>query len=128
MITRRQAITRGAALAGTALALARSRDAAAAQGDVTGQGWQRSYSGGPEVRPARPGMPNRDYVPTITPGGATLPFKVVEDTKVFHLVAEEVEHTFAPGLRARCWGYNGSGRLGDGTTTNTRTPVVVQAP
>lgn len=107
MITRRQAITRGAALAGTALALARSRDAAAAQGDVTGQGWQRSYSGGPEVRPARPGMPNRDYVPTITPGGATLPFKVVEDTKVFHLVAEEVEHTFAPGLRARCWGYNG---------------------
>ena len=27
--------------------------------------------------------------------------------KVFHLVAEEVEHEFAPGLTARCWGYNG---------------------
>ena len=27
--------------------------------------------------------------------------------KVFHLVAEEVEHEFAPGLKAHCWGYNG---------------------
>jgi len=27
--------------------------------------------------------------------------------KVYHLVAEEVWHEFAPGLKARCWGYNG---------------------
>jgi FtsP/CotA-like multicopper oxidase with cupredoxin domain len=27
--------------------------------------------------------------------------------KVFHLVAGEVDHEFAPGLSARCWGYNG---------------------
>jgi len=28
--------------------------------------------------------------------------------KVGHLVAEPVDHEFAPGLRAECWGYNGS--------------------
>jgi FtsP/CotA-like multicopper oxidase with cupredoxin domain len=27
--------------------------------------------------------------------------------KVFHLVAGEVDHEFLPGLKARCWGYNG---------------------
>ena len=42
------------------------------------------------------------------------------------------EHTCAPstpllgdGLSARCWGYNGSGELGDGTTTTRLTPVEV---
>jgi FtsP/CotA-like multicopper oxidase with cupredoxin domain len=36
-----------------------------------------------------------------------LPWKVVDGVKVYHLIAEEVDHEFAPGLRARCWGYNG---------------------
>ncbi|MDZ4693594.1 MAG: copper oxidase [Deltaproteobacteria bacterium] len=43
-----------------------------------------------------------------TPNGATLPLRVVNGVKVGHLVAEEVDHEFAPGLRALCWGYNGS--------------------
>jgi FtsP/CotA-like multicopper oxidase with cupredoxin domain len=43
----------------------------------------------------------------ITPGGATLDYKVVEGTKVYHLIAEEVLHEFAPGLKAHCWGYSG---------------------
>jgi FtsP/CotA-like multicopper oxidase with cupredoxin domain len=43
----------------------------------------------------------------VTPDGSTLPFRVVEGVKIFHLVAQEVEHEFAPGLAARCWGYNG---------------------
>ncbi len=55
----------------------------------------------------RPGEPGRDYTPVITPDGAALPWKVVEGVKVFHLVAEEIEHEFAPGLKATCWGYNG---------------------
>ena len=54
-----------------------------------------------------PGEPGKDYTPVITPNGSTLPFKVVGGVKVFHLIAEEVDHEFAPGLRARCWGYNG---------------------
>ena len=33
--------------------------------------------------------------------------EIVDSVKVFHLVAEEVWHTFASGLKAKCWGYNG---------------------
>jgi hypothetical protein len=44
----------------------------------------------------------------VVPNGWTLPHRLVGGVKVFHLVAEEVEHEFAPGLRATCWGYNGS--------------------
>ena len=54
-----------------------------------------------------PGEPGKDYTPVITPNGSTLPYKVVEGVKVFHLVTEEVDHEFAPGLRAHCWGFNG---------------------
>ena len=43
----------------------------------------------------------------ITPNGTSLPWKRVDGVKVFHLIAEEVDHEFAPGLRATCWGYNG---------------------
>ncbi|MBX3379406.1 MAG: copper oxidase [Phycisphaeraceae bacterium] len=54
-----------------------------------------------------PGEPGRDYTPVVVPNGWTLPYQVVDGVKVFHLVAEEVEHEFAPGLKATCWGYNG---------------------
>ena len=54
-----------------------------------------------------PGESGKDYTPVITPNGSTLPYKVVGGVKVFHLIAEEVDHEFAPGLRARCWGFNG---------------------
>ena len=58
--------------------------------------------------PLPPGEPGKDYTPVVVPNGWTLPYKVVDGVKVFHLVAEEVYHEFAPGLRAHCWGYNGS--------------------
>jgi manganese oxidase len=54
-----------------------------------------------------PGEPGKDYSPVITLNGSTLPYKIVDGVKVFHLVAEEVDHEFAPGLRAHCWGFNG---------------------
>jgi len=44
----------------------------------------------------------------VTPNGTTLPFRVVDGVKVGHLIAQEIDHEFAPGLRALCWGYNGS--------------------
>ena len=44
---------------------------------------------------------------SIVPNGAALPFKVVDGVKVFHVIAEEVDHAFDSGLRAKCWGYNG---------------------
>ena len=104
-ITRRLAILGGATIGGAAVALA-SREAQAAAGPA--HKWEASYSGGPDSAAARsPGEAGRDYQPTVTPNGATLPWKVVDGVKVYHLVAEEVEHEFAPGLRALCWGYNG---------------------
>lgn len=45
--------------------------------------------------------------PVSTPDGSTLPYRVVDGVKVFHLIAEPVDHTFTRGLQARCWGYNG---------------------
>lgn len=104
-VTRREAVFAGAVVAGgAALLAARSAEAA----PVT-RSWEKSYSGGPLTRSANaPGAPGRDYTPTVTPGGGTLPFRVVDGVKVFHLTAQEVDHEFCPGLRARCWGYNGS--------------------
>ena len=44
----------------------------------------------------------------VTPNGSTLPLRDVGGVKVGHLVAEEFDNEFAPGLKALCWGYNGS--------------------
>lgn len=43
-----------------------------------------------------------------TLNGWTLPFRMVDGVKEFHLIAEEVDHEFAPGSKAKCWGYNGT--------------------
>ena len=53
------------------------------------------------------GVPGQDYLPTVTPNSVALPHRVVNGAKVFHLIAEDVEHEFAPGMKAHCWGYNG---------------------
>ncbi len=47
------------------------------------------------------------YVPVETPNGVTLPWKMEKGVKVFHLVAEQVDREFAPGMIVKCWGYNG---------------------
>ena len=43
----------------------------------------------------------------ITPDGATLPLTIRGGVKVGHLIAEEIDHEVAPGMRIRTWGYNG---------------------
>ena len=50
----------------------------------------------------------RGYRPVRTLNGWTLPYVMKNGVKEFHLVAEEIEHEFAPGTTAKCWGYNGS--------------------
>jgi manganese oxidase len=70
--------------------------------------WEQSYSGGlAHVKPLPSGLPGRDYKPVVVPTGYTLPFKIVNGVKVFHVIAEEVEHYFDTSLRAQCWAYNG---------------------
>ncbi|MDP3515945.1 MAG: copper oxidase [Pseudohongiella sp.] len=48
------------------------------------------------------------FVPVITPNGRSLPWRMRDGVKEFHLIAEEVDHEFAPGTRIKAWGYNGS--------------------
>ena len=104
MITRRQFLTTGAALAGGSVVLQNSQPAQAAPE----RRWEKSYSGSPQDRLALPpSQPGKDYTPVINPNGASLPWKIVDGVKVYHLIAEEVDHEFASGLKAKCWGYNG---------------------
>lgn len=103
MTTRRDLLLGTATLAGVAALT--QKTAEAAQAERQGRAWERSYSGGRAAAASEtPGAPR---VPVVTPNGATLPHRIVDGVKVFHLVAEPVEHEFAPGLRAHCWGYNG---------------------
>ena len=65
-----------------------------------------------DVVPENQGVPTQQrdqpYQPVHTPNGWTLPYRMNNGVKEFHLVAEEIEHEFAPGSKAKCWGYNGS--------------------
>jgi manganese oxidase len=49
----------------------------------------------------------RPYNPVVTLNGWTLPWRMNQGVKEFHLVAEPVERELAPGMTARLWGYNG---------------------
>lgn len=44
----------------------------------------------------------------LTLNGRSLPHRLVDGVKEFNLVAEEIEHEFAPGTRIKAWGYNGT--------------------
>ncbi len=96
--------TRRSFLAGSSLAAAagawRAGSMAGAPRATTLRAWESSTS-------LAPGVPGVDYAPVITPNGTTLPHRVVGGVKVFHLIAEDVLHEFAPGMQAHCWGYNG---------------------
>src|SRR5262245_27795778 len=70
--------------------------------------WEKSYSGGPvNATPLPPVLPGRGYKPVVVPNGGALPFKIVDGVKVFHLIAEEVDHHFDSGLLAKWCGFNG---------------------
>jgi FtsP/CotA-like multicopper oxidase with cupredoxin domain len=62
---------------------------------------------GPQALAADAATSPIDYTPVHTPNGLSLPFKTIDGVKVFHLIAEEIEHEFMPGLKSHCWGYNG---------------------
>lgn len=51
---------------------------------------------------------NGNYLPVVTPNGRTLAYRMRDGVKEFHLIAEEVDHEFAPGTNIKAWGYNGS--------------------
>lgn len=49
----------------------------------------------------------RPYTPVVTLNGWTLPWRLNNGVKEFHLVAEPVVREVAPGFKVNMWGYNG---------------------
>jgi len=49
----------------------------------------------------------RPYNPVVTLNGWSLPWRMNNGIKEFHLVAEPVVREIAPGMKANLWGYNG---------------------
>ncbi|CAN7414539.1 copper oxidase [Pseudoduganella sp. LjRoot289] len=55
-----------------------------------------------------PPPPNgRPFNPVVTLNGWSLPWRMNNNVKEFHLVAEPVVRELAPGMKANLWGYNG---------------------
>jgi len=121
-MTRRELVANAAALVGSGLVL-RQTEAAdhnmQAGHDMSGM---KSPSPMPDVATAQAvstgkteifAPPGINYKPVVTPNGKTLPWKMVDGWKVFHLIAEPVTHEFVPAMAdhtslvAECWGYNG---------------------
>lgn len=114
MTTRRQILTTGA---GAALGLAFAGRASAQDHSAHGASPAMPMDGGegqsavnlPQDQPTAP-----TDIRTIRQGrvrtlnGWSLPHRMVGGVKEFHLVAEEVDHEFVSGSKAKCWGYNGS--------------------
>lgn len=94
-ITRRELIARAGVVVGGAL-LAKGRAAQAEEGVST--------RGSSDDAAA---FTDGSYTPVVSPNGSTLPWRMIDGVKVFHLIAEPVKREFAPGLVVDCWGYNG---------------------
>lgn len=57
--------------------------------------------------PPAPGT-GRPYNPVVTLNGWSLPWRMKDNVKEFHIVAEPVVRELAPGMKANLWGYNGT--------------------
>lgn len=63
----------------------------------------------PRAETAPPLIPpnGHPYQPVLTLNGWTLPWRMNQGVKEFHLVAEPVVREMAPGFKVNLWGYNG---------------------
>jgi FtsP/CotA-like multicopper oxidase with cupredoxin domain len=61
----------------------------------------------PETQPPLVPSSGRPYKPVITLNGWSLPWRMNNGWKEFHLIAEPVRRQIAPGMTAHLWGYNG---------------------
>jgi FtsP/CotA-like multicopper oxidase with cupredoxin domain len=96
MMTRREILKGSAALLAGGAVSATFRTADAAEKAAA------------STKPPIPAPPGGHYTPVVTLNGGTLPWRMENGVKVFHLIAEPVKREFAPGMMVNCWGYNGS--------------------
>jgi len=117
MITRRQLVA-GAALAGGGLALSRGAGAQAADPHAGHHPHaaapapsaalpRRRVEPPPTAEQVAAARRRLGYTPVTTPDGVAARWRRNGAFKEFHLVAQEVEQEFAPGMTVKAWGYNG---------------------
>ncbi|MBO9538482.1 copper oxidase [Herbaspirillum sp.] len=94
----RRAFLQGSALAMTASAISRAGAASLPEAPL-----QQSAQTQPPLEPGG----GRPYQPVVTLNGWSLPWRMKNGVKEFHLVAEPVVREIAPGMKANLWGYNG---------------------
>ncbi|SEB25652.1 multicopper oxidase family protein [Variovorax sp. YR216] len=58
--------------------------------------------------PPPPPPSGRPFNPVVTLNGWSLPWRMRNGVKEFHLVCEPVVREFAPGMKVNMWGFNGS--------------------
>jgi FtsP/CotA-like multicopper oxidase with cupredoxin domain len=100
MTTRRNFLSGAGAITGAVAAAAVSKTAMAALPEPALQTKPDTIG---------PLLPNtgRPYNPVVTLNGWTLPWRMNNGVKEFHLVAEPVVREMTPGFKAHLWGYNG---------------------
>jgi len=87
----------GAALLGAAI-VSKAAHAAVPEAPIQTQ---------PDTQPPLAPPNGRPYQPVVTLNGWTLPWRMNQGWKEFHLIAEPVRRQMAPGMTAHLWGYNG---------------------
>jgi FtsP/CotA-like multicopper oxidase with cupredoxin domain len=97
MLSRRNFLTTAGALAGAAVV---SRNALA-------QVPEAPLADSPATQPPPEPASGRPYRPVVTLNGWSSPWRMRDNVKEFHLVAEPVEREIAAGMTAHLWGYNG---------------------
>jgi FtsP/CotA-like multicopper oxidase with cupredoxin domain len=97
MTARRNFFKAGAALVGAAVV---SRVGAASLPEA-------AAASAAATQPPPPPPDGRPFHPVVTLNGWSLPWRMKDGVKEFHLVAEPVVREIAPGMTANLWGYNG---------------------
>ncbi|TAJ19859.1 MAG: copper oxidase [Rugosibacter sp.] len=97
MSSRRNFLSASGALVGAAL-VSRAQAAAIPEAPL-----QSNANTHPPLSPPD----GRPYNPVVTLNGWTLPWRMKNGWKEFHLVAEPVVREISPGMKANLWGYNG---------------------
>ena len=100
MLSRRKLMGGAGAITAAAAAASVSRVALAALPEAVIQTRPDTM---PPLHPAT----GRPYKPVLTLNGWTLPWRMNQGVKEFHLVAEPVVREMTPGFKAHLWGYNG---------------------
>ncbi|KQW65661.1 multicopper oxidase family protein [Methylibium sp. Root1272] len=100
MVSRRNFLGRAGAVTAAVSAAAVSKVAMAALPEPVMQA-------SPDTMPPLVPGSGHPYNPVVTLNGWTLPWRMNNGVKEFHLVAEPVVREMAPGFTAHLWGYNG---------------------